>query len=66
MMVERVLILSLKGGYVAPWSHCASWSCQRTHHHYTGHLFSMLLYLSELAKLPPNTGEGLVGGRSDG
>ena len=35
MMIERVL--SLQGGYVAPWSHCASWSCQRTHHHYIGH-----------------------------
>ena len=36
MMVERVL--SLEGGYVIPWSHCASWSCQRTHHHYIGRL----------------------------
>ena len=34
MMIERVL--SLEGGYVAPRSHCASWSCQRTHHHYIG------------------------------
>ena len=34
MMVERVL--SLEGGYVAPWFHCASWSCQRTHRHYIG------------------------------
>ena len=36
MMVERVI--SLEGGYVGPWSHCASWSCQRTHHHYIGRL----------------------------
>jgi len=34
MMVECVV--SLEGGYVAPWSHCASWSCQRTHHPYIG------------------------------
>ena len=34
MMVERVL--SLERGFVAPCSHCASWSCQRTHHHYIG------------------------------
>ena len=34
MMVERVV--SLEGGYVAPWSHCASWRCQLTHHHYIG------------------------------
>ena len=40
MMVERVL--SLKGGYVDPWSHCASWSCQRTHHHYTTSAASIL------------------------
>ena len=32
MINERVL--SLEDGYVAPWSHCASLSCQRTHHHY--------------------------------
>ena len=41
MMAVRVL--SLGGGYVAPWSHCASWSCQRTHHHYIS-LFEIIRF----------------------
>ena len=49
MMVERVL--SLEGGYVAPWSHCASWSCQRTHHHYIGRIYYLTLSFNHVMEM---------------